>query len=84
MNPNSSEDAEIKIKGIPDIQVGDYRQDDLPSQQEEAEEVLALAGAATVLQKQEEKQLKEQEEQDIEDAAYGGDLDEEDRDPKLN
>jgi hypothetical protein len=37
-----------------------------------------------VLQKQEEKQLKEQEEQDIEDAAYSGDLDKEDRDPKLN
>jgi hypothetical protein len=81
LNPNSSEDTEIKIKGLLDIQVGDYYQDDLPSQQEEAEEVLALAKAATMLRKQEEKQLKEQEEQGIEDviAAHSSDPDKEDK-----
>jgi len=61
LNPNGSKDAEIKIKGLLDIQVGDYYRDDLPSQQAEAEEVLELATAATVLQKQKKKQLKEQE-----------------------
>jgi hypothetical protein len=64
LNPNGSEGAEIKIKGLLDIQVSDYLWGNLPSRQEEAEEVLALARAATVLQKQKEK-LKEREEQDI-------------------
>ena len=84
LNPNGSEDAKIKIKGLLDIQVGDYHRDDLPSQQEEAEEVLALAGAATVLQMQKEK-LKEEEEQDIEDVitAHSSNLDKEDRDPRI-
>jgi hypothetical protein len=73
LNPNSSKDTEIKIKGLLDIQVSDYHQDDLPSQQEEAEEVLVLAKAAVVLQKQKV--------QDIEDviAMHSSDLDKEDR-----
>jgi hypothetical protein len=78
LNPNGSQDEELKIKGIPDIQVGDYHQDDLPSQKEEAEEVLALAGTANVQKEQEEKQLK----QDIDDAIAKGDFHNKDRDPK--
>jgi len=81
LNPNGSEDKELKIKGIPDIQVGNYCRNDLPSQQEEAEEVLSLARAATVLKEQEEKQL----EQNIDDAIaeHKGDPDKERRDPRL-
>jgi hypothetical protein len=78
LNPDGSQDGELKVKGIPDIQVGDYCRDDLPSQQEEAEEVLALAGAATVQRKQEEKQL----EQDINNAIAEGNPDDEDKDPR--
>jgi hypothetical protein len=79
LNPDGSEDKELRIKGIPDLVVGDYHRYNLPSQQEEAEEVLALAGAATVLQKGEEKQLQ----QSIEDALAAGDPDEEDQDPTV-
>jgi hypothetical protein len=73
LNPDDSEDKELKIKGILDLVVSDYYRYNLLSQQEEAEEVLALARAATVLHKAEEKQLQ----QSIEDALAAGDLDEE-------
>jgi len=59
LNPNSSKDIKFKIKGIPDIQVGDYHQNDLPSRQEEAEEVLALAGAADIQRKEEAKLFRQ-------------------------
>jgi hypothetical protein len=75
-NPDGSEDKELKIKGIPDLVVSDYHCYDLPSQQEEAEEVLALARAVTVLQKTKEKQLQ----QSIKDALAASDLDEENQD----
>ena len=35
LNPNGSEDAELKVKGIPDIAVGNYQQQDGLSQKED-------------------------------------------------
>lgn len=45
LNPNGSEDAELKIKGIPDVEVGDYHQEVLINQEDEAEEALVVSGA---------------------------------------
>ena len=59
LNPNGSKDIKLKIKGIPDIQVSDYHQNDLPSQQEEAEKVLALAKATDIQRKEEAKLLRQ-------------------------
>jgi uncharacterized protein YqfA (UPF0365 family) len=57
LNPDSSEDHELKIKGIPDIKIGNYSQDDLLNQQHEAEEALALARAADEQRKKEAQHL---------------------------
>jgi hypothetical protein len=46
LNPDSSDDTELKVKGIPDIVVGDYQRKDNLDQKEDAEEALALATAS--------------------------------------
>jgi hypothetical protein len=79
LNPNSSKDAELKIKGIPNIAVRNYQQQDNLNQREDAEEVLALAVAAAV--KKEDDVL--QEEKDILNALAEGDKDDEDIDPRI-
>jgi hypothetical protein len=45
LNPDGSEDAELKIKGIPDVAIGNYQQQDDLNQKEDAEEALTLATA---------------------------------------
>ena len=57
LNPDGSEDNELKIKGIPDIEISDYSHKDLPNQEDEAEEALALAGAADGQRKEEAQRL---------------------------
>jgi hypothetical protein len=42
LNPDGSEDIELKIKGIPDISVGDFAREDGLNQKEDGEEALAL------------------------------------------
>jgi hypothetical protein len=76
LNPNSSEDKELKIKGIPDIEVGDYSWDDLLGQKEDAEEALALAEAAN-------RQMKgeQQHKACVDNAIAKDDKDDEDKDP---
>jgi 3-deoxy-D-manno-octulosonic-acid transferase len=65
LNPNGSKDVELKIKGILDIVIGDYQQQDKLNQKEDAKEALALAIAAAT--KEEEAVLKavSKEEEDI-------------------
>jgi hypothetical protein len=65
LNPDGSEDAELKIKGIPDIFIGNYQRQDNLNQREDAEEALALATATAT--KEEEAVLKavSEEEEDI-------------------
>jgi 3-deoxy-D-manno-octulosonic-acid transferase len=65
LNLDGSEDAELKIKGIPDIVIGNYQQQDNLNQREDAKEALALATAAAT--KEEEAVLKavSKEEKDI-------------------
>jgi hypothetical protein len=74
LNPDGSEDAELKIKGIPDVVIGNYqRQDDL-NQTEDAEEALTLATAVAL----EEEEVILQEEEDILNDIAEGDKDDED------
>lgn len=79
LNPNGSKDAELKVKGIPDIVVGNYQRQDNLNQKEDAEEALALAAAVAV--KKEDNVL--QEEEDILDALAEDDKDDEDVDPRI-
>jgi hypothetical protein len=44
-NPDGSKDLKLKIKGIPNIFVSNYHQDDGLNQKEDGEEALALAAA---------------------------------------
>jgi hypothetical protein len=76
LNPDSSEDKELKIKGILDIEVGDYSQDDLLGQKEDAEEALALAEAANRQMEEGEQQHKAY----IDNAIAENNKDDEDRD----
>jgi hypothetical protein len=74
LNPNSSQDKELlKVKGILDISVGNYQQDNSLSQREEGDKAFTLAVAEAA-----------QDRQDIQDAVLEDDLDEEDRDPRLD
>ena len=75
LNPDGSEDAELKVKGIPDIAVGDYQRQDGLNQKEDAEEALALAVAAAA--KKEDNVLQEE---DILNAFSEDDKDDEDID----
>jgi hypothetical protein len=58
LNPDGSEDAELKVKGIPDIAVGNYQRQDGLNQKEDAEEALTLAVAAAA--KKEDNVLQEE------------------------
>jgi hypothetical protein len=73
LNPNGSKDAKLKVKGIPDIAVGNYQRQDSLNQKEDAEEALELAVAAAV--KKEDNVLQEE---DILNALLEGDKDDED------
>jgi hypothetical protein len=46
LNPDGSNDTELKVKGIPDIVIRDYQRQDNLNQKEDAEEALALATAS--------------------------------------
>jgi hypothetical protein len=75
LNPNGSKDAELKVKGIPDIAVGNYQRQDGLNQKEDAEEALELAVA--VAAKKEDNALQEE---DILNALSEGNKDDEDID----
>jgi len=77
LNPDGSEDIELKVKGIPDIAVGNYQRQDGLNQKEDAEEALAFAIAAAA--KKEDNVLQEE---DILNALSEGDKDDEDIDPR--
>ena len=71
LNPNGSKDAELKVKDIPDIAVGNYQRQDGLSQKEDAEKALALAVAAAA--KKEDNVLQEEGNED--DDKDGKDID---------
>jgi hypothetical protein len=74
LNPDGSKDTELKIKGIPDVVIGNYQRQDNLNQKEDAKEALTLA--TTVALKEEEVIL--QEEEDILNDIAKGDKDNED------
>ena len=69
LNPNGSDDKELKVKGILNISVRNYHQDDGLNQKEDGEEALALAKANAV-----------EEERYVIDSLAEGDKDSEDQD----
>lgn len=75
LNPDGSKDAELKVKGIPNIALGNYQQQDGLNQKEDAEEALELAVAAAA--KKEDNVFQEE---DILNTLSEGNKDDEDID----
>jgi hypothetical protein len=73
LNPDGSQDEELKVKGLPFIAVGDYTRNDL-TQLEDSELAIEVAQVEAACKEAKEKE----EEEDLWAKVNEGDLDEED------
>ena len=74
LNPDGSQDEKLKVKGIPDLIVGDYARDDLLTQLEDSEQAMEVAEIEAACR----EAMEEKGEEDIGCQINEGDLDDED------